>query len=154
LRHPSFQGLRPDKKAAEVVRERPVDNACREESRRRRRQPSASRRARATSVSRSPVSAISHPDKPYFPEANITKGDVAQYYADVAPYLLPHIANRPLSLVRCPDGWQGQCFYQKNADKAVNPAVSAFPCPRAAAARPPTWEQARRRRSRPSCNGA
>jgi len=73
--------------------------------------------------------AISHPDKPYFPEANITKGDLARYYADVAPYLLPHIANRPLSLVRCPDGWQGQCFYQKNADKAVNPAVSRIPVP-------------------------
>ncbi len=129
LRHPSFQGLRPDKKAAEVVRERPVDKPCREETRRRRRQPSASRRARATSVSRSRVSRSRIPDKPYFPEANITKGDLAQYYADVAPYLLPHIANRPLSLVRCPDGWQGQCFYQKNADKAVNPAVSRIPVP-------------------------
>ncbi|MFO1310475.1 MAG: non-homologous end-joining DNA ligase [Burkholderiales bacterium] len=73
--------------------------------------------------------AISNPDKLYFPEANITKGDLAQYYVDVAERLLPHIENRPLSLVRCPDGWQGQCFYQKNADPAVNAAVARIDVP-------------------------
>jgi bifunctional non-homologous end joining protein LigD len=67
--------------------------------------------------------ALSSPDKPYFPEAGLTKRDIASYYAHVAPRLLPHIAGRPLSLVRCPEGWSGQCFYQKHADKAVNAAV-------------------------------
>ncbi len=73
--------------------------------------------------------ALSHADKPYFPEAGITKGDLARYYATIAPRLLPHLAGRPLSLVRCPDGWSGQCFYQKNADRSVNAAVKRVEVP-------------------------
>jgi bifunctional non-homologous end joining protein LigD len=127
LRHPSFQGLRPDKKAAEVVRERPADKPA--ATKERAKAPAAKRAPARKSEERMEIAgvAISNPDKLYFPEAGITKADVAQYYADVAPLLLPHIAGRPLSLVRCPDGWQGQCFYQKNADKSVNPAVSRIP---------------------------
>ena len=130
LRHPSFQGLRPDKKAAEVVRERPDDEPAAKKAKKTAAAKHVSAPTRKAEE-RTEVAgvAISHPDKLYFPEAKITKRDVAQYYADVAPLLLPHIANRPLSLVRCPDGWQGQCFYQKNADKAVNAAVSRIPVP-------------------------
>ena len=130
LRHPSFQGLRPDKKAVEVVRERPEDKPAAKKAKKTAAAKHVSAPTRKAEE-RTEVAgvAISHPDKLYFPEAKITKRDVAQYYADVAPLLLPHIANRPLSLVRCPDGWQGQCFYQKNADKAVNAAVSRIPVP-------------------------
>ena len=83
------------------------------------------RRSATTSGGRAQIAgiALSSPDKAYFPEAGLTKRDIAAYYAYVAPRLLPHIAGRPLSLVRCPEGWSGQCFYQKNADKAVNAAV-------------------------------
>jgi bifunctional non-homologous end joining protein LigD len=73
--------------------------------------------------------ALSHPEKVYFPEAAITKRDLAEYYAGVAPHLLPHVAKRPLSLVRCPDGWPRQCFYQKHADPAVNKAVARIEVP-------------------------
>ncbi len=73
--------------------------------------------------------ALSNPAKAYFPESGLTKVDVARYYASIAPRLLPHVAGRPLSLVRCPDGWSGSCFYQKHADKAVNPAVSRVDVP-------------------------
>jgi len=73
--------------------------------------------------------AISNPDKPYFPEADLSKIDIARYYAAMAPRMLPFIAKRPLSLVRCPDGWNGQCFYQKNADKAVHPSVTRVAVP-------------------------
>jgi bifunctional non-homologous end joining protein LigD len=132
LRHPSFQGLRPDKKASEVVRERPADTPAAAKKVAKApaaKSPAAKRAPARKSEERTEIAGvvISNPDKLYFPEANVTKGDLAQYYADVAPLLLPHIADRPLSLVRCPDGWQGQCFYQKNADKAVNPAVSRIP---------------------------
>ena len=72
---------------------------------------------------------LSNPDKLYFPEAQITKRDIAEYYEFVSPWLLPHIAKRPLSLVRCPEGWSGQCFYQKHADRAVNPAVARIDVP-------------------------
>jgi bifunctional non-homologous end joining protein LigD len=73
--------------------------------------------------------AISHPDKLYFPDESITKVEIARYYERIAPLILPHIAGRPLSLVRCPDGWQRQCFYQKHADKSVNVAVDRIEVP-------------------------
>ena len=145
LRHPSFQGLRADKKAtrcrargaaadavASVRREarnrrpRSATNSAKRkpQNRRRPRRPRRPRRA-----PRSPASRISHPDKLYFPEAGITKIDVAQYYERMAPRILPHVENRPLSLVRCPDGWKQQCFYQKHADKSVNAAVDRIEVP-------------------------
>jgi bifunctional non-homologous end joining protein LigD len=73
--------------------------------------------------------AISNPDKLYFPEAGISKLEVAQYFERLAPRIVPYIENRPLSLVRCPDGWSKQCFYQKHADKSVNPAVDRIEVP-------------------------
>lgn len=73
--------------------------------------------------------AISHPDKLYFPEAGITKIDVAQYYERMGSWILPYVKDRPLALVRCPDGWNQQCFYQKHADKSVNAAVDRIEVP-------------------------
>jgi bifunctional non-homologous end joining protein LigD len=73
--------------------------------------------------------ALSNPDKPYFPEAGLTKRDIAEYYEAVSARVLPHVTGRPLSLVRCPDGWSGQCFYQRNADLAVNAAVQRIEVP-------------------------
>ncbi|MEO6927768.1 MAG: non-homologous end-joining DNA ligase [Casimicrobiaceae bacterium] len=72
---------------------------------------------------------LSHPDKLYFDEAGITKRDVAQYFAAVAPHMLPHIAGRPLALLRCPDGWRGECFYQKHAPPSLNAAVGRIEVP-------------------------
>jgi bifunctional non-homologous end joining protein LigD len=59
----------------------------------------------------------------------LTKRDLARYYESVAPWILPHIERRPLSLVRCPDGWSNQCFYQKNADRSVHEAVARVEVP-------------------------
>lgn len=73
--------------------------------------------------------ALSNPDKLYFPEAGITKRDLARYYESIAPWILPHLERRPLSLVRCPDGWTKQCFYQKHADRSVNQAVARVEVP-------------------------
>jgi bifunctional non-homologous end joining protein LigD len=72
---------------------------------------------------------LSHPDKVLFPEDHLSKRDIAQYYAAVGERIVPHLRDRPLSLVRCPDGWQGQCFYQKHADKSVNAAVQRISVP-------------------------
>lgn len=61
---------------------------------------------------------ITHPDRIVFPDTTITKGDVAAYYATVIDWLLPEIAARPLSIIRCPDGAGPGCFFQKHhADK-------------------------------------
>ena len=57
---------------------------------------------------------ISNPDRVVYPDAKYTKSDLAQYYADVAEWMLPHVKDRPLSLLRCPQGQGGQCFYQKH----------------------------------------
>jgi bifunctional non-homologous end joining protein LigD len=73
--------------------------------------------------------ALSHPDKQLFPEAKLAKRDLALYYERVADRILPHLRDRPLSLVRCPDGWNGQCFYQKHADKSVHRAVTRIEVP-------------------------
>ena len=61
---------------------------------------------------------ITHPERVVFPGTSITKGDVAAYYAAVMDWFLPEVARRPLSVIRCPDGAGGSCFFQKHhADK-------------------------------------
>ena len=62
---------------------------------------------------------LSNPDKVFFPEAGITKGEVVDYYERIADHLLPHVAGRPLVLQRFPDGIEGGGFYQKNTPDHV-----------------------------------
>ena len=57
---------------------------------------------------------ISSPDKVLFPADGITKSDLAGYYEAVSEWMLPHVRNRPLSLMRFPDGIEGEGFFQKN----------------------------------------
>lgn len=64
-----------------------------------------------------PVS-LTHLDKVYFPEAHLTKGDVVAYYRQVAPWILPHLRDRPLTLRRFPDGIHGEDFFQKDVPDA------------------------------------
>lgn len=91
VRHASFIGLREDKKAADVRVEKPVAPP-----------------APTSSVK------ISSPERVIFPGDGITKGELADYYAQVSGILLPWLANRPISLVRCPQGRAKQCFFQKH----------------------------------------
>lgn len=92
VRHASFIALRDDKPAAEIVPERA---------------------APPPPAPHSDVK-ITNPDRVIFPDSKITKGDLADYYAAVAPILLPWLAHRPISLVRCPQGRSKQCFFQKH----------------------------------------
>lgn len=92
VRHASFLGLREDKAAAEVVAESPAPLP----------EPAASR------------IKISSRERVIFPEAGLTKGQLAEYYAAVAPIALRWMGNRPISLVRCPQGRAKQCFFQKH----------------------------------------
>jgi bifunctional non-homologous end joining protein LigD len=62
---------------------------------------------------------VSHPDKVLYPEQGITKRDLADYYVAVAPFMLPHVVRRPITLVRCPAGRQKKCFYQRHAGSGV-----------------------------------
>lgn len=68
--------------------------------------------------------AISHPDRPVFPDAGLTKLDVARYYETVAARMIPHLERRPLTVIRCPGGIKDDCFYQKHATPSVPRAVA------------------------------
>lgn len=134
LRHASFQGLREDKPAQDVVQDEPipVDAAVRKSRTVRARShstPKAGRRTSASSrkgatSSKEPQSdtqaetfsgvRLTHPDKLLYTDDQITKLDVARYYHDVAEWILPYLKHRPLVLVRCPDGQGKECFYQKH----------------------------------------
>ncbi len=138
LRHPSFQGLREDKKAEDVVREEPVSNKRNGGAAPPRGKRVATRAAHGKSAAAAEAAAdeiagvkLSHPEKELFPEAKLTKRDLARYYEKISDWMLPHLRDRPLALVRCPDGWHQQCFYQKHADRSIHPAVTRVEVPEA-----------------------
>ncbi|BCM21090.1 DNA ligase D [Mesorhizobium sp. J8] len=95
LRHPSYLGLRDDKKPEAVVLE------------------TEHRTATLPPPATSAV-AISNRGRVIYPESNITKGELADHYSDVAAIMLPWAASRPISLVRCPQGRAKKCFFQKH----------------------------------------
>ena len=67
---------------------------------------------------------LTSPDKVLYPEQGITKRDLAEYYIAVADWILPHVARRPITLVRCPTGRQKKCFYQRHAGSGVPSELS------------------------------
>lgn len=105
LRQPSFKGLRSDKKPTDAVRERSFEAA-----------PEPYTTSRASTVA---GVSISNPDKTLYPGDTISKRDLALYYEYVAPWMLPYVAGRPLTLLRCPNGIEEQCFFQKHAVETV-----------------------------------
>lgn len=103
LRHASFRGLRDDKAAKEVILEKSAMPA--------RPEKAAPEEADVK---------LTHPDRVYWPKEGITKQGLADYYAEVWPRIEPFIINRPLALLRCPTGIDGQHFFQKHAWKGLN----------------------------------
>jgi bifunctional non-homologous end joining protein LigD len=120
LRHPSFEALRDDK-APEVVVYPPngPDPAATAGKAQRSGKPAmpepspSARSARDGSMMFEGV-RLTNPDRAFYPEDGISKLQLAQYYAAIADWALPHLAGRVLSMVRCPDGIAGQHFYQKH----------------------------------------
>ena len=113
VRQASFQGLREDKPAKDVVRELKAVAAL--------ARPAVKRSSAI--VPRTPDKAgnvsLTHPDRIYWREANITKRDLADYYIRVWKWMKPHVVGRPLALVRCPKGAEGQCFFQKHVHAGI-----------------------------------
>ena len=72
---------------------------------------------------------LSNLDKPFWPEEGITKGDLLAFYRDVAPVLVPHLRNRPFTMKRYPDGWQGKHFFQKDAPSHMPDWIPRAPFP-------------------------
>ena len=129
IRQGSYKGLRKDKPAKQVVAETPVDppdqptgkrshgsTAAKEEV--AMPKPSAVITVDSTKHDKAiEVEGVrlTHPDKVVFPGNGITKRQLAAYYLLVKDRILPQVVDRPLSLVRCPDGAEGDCFFQKHA---------------------------------------
>ena len=128
LRQASFKGLREDKPAKDVVRETPAAAAAmpQRQAVRRSAAPKAAKATPKTAVAPSKPARggrpsgevagvrLTHPDRVYWADAGVTKEDLAAYYAGVWDVMAPHVVNRPLAIVRCPDGTAGECFFQKH----------------------------------------
>lgn len=71
--------------------------------------------------------AITHPDRVIFPETGEIKGDFVGYHQMISPWMLPFTANRPVSLVRCPQGRASKCFFQKHDSGSFGPDVHHVP---------------------------
>jgi bifunctional non-homologous end joining protein LigD len=69
---------------------------------------------------------LTHPERTLFEDAGLTKEALADYFLAVAEWMLPHVAGRPLSLVRCPDGAGAKCFFQKHASPGFPKAIHAI----------------------------
>ncbi|MDH2325924.1 DNA ligase D [Cereibacter sp. SYSU M97828] len=95
LRHAAFRGLREDKPAPEIARERPAARSF----------------------------ALSNPDRVYWPDVGVTKAGLADYYADIWPRIAPFVTGRPLALLRSPNGVGGKSFFQKHAWKGMSDKV-------------------------------
>ncbi|HET6943453.1 MAG TPA: DNA ligase D, partial [Sphingomicrobium sp.] len=124
LRHPSFISLREDKSASEVVREvpKPLDEAG------MKAKPKPASRAKAKTRNALDFGIeISSPERVIYPELGLTKKDLADYYATIAPLIMVDCADRPMTLIRCPGGRTGECFFQKHDKGTFGPHVKQIP---------------------------
>lgn len=108
LRHASFRGLREDKAAKDVVRESEMETTTPEPKR---------------------IVNLTHPDRVYWPDAGVTKAGLADYFIEVWPRMAPFVVNRPLALLRCPEGVGGSCFFQKHAWRGMRKDILTAPDP-------------------------
>lgn len=105
LRAPVFQGLREDKEPREIRREE-------------------SKKMKKKSTTELKITSL---EKILYPKEKLTKGQVFEYYQKVSRLMLPHLRDRPLSLVRCPQGVGGKCFFQKHLYGKVSESLRTFP---------------------------
>ncbi|HEY6426612.1 MAG TPA: DNA ligase D [Acidimicrobiales bacterium] len=123
LRHPRWTRLRTDKVPAEVSRETEEDDPGREDAAVRDSETGASPKGRRAAASASRPTRVrvadreipvTNLDKVLFPETGFAKGQLIDYYARIAPAMLPHVTGRPLTMKRYPDGVEGKFFFEKH----------------------------------------
>ena len=141
LRQAAFQGLREDKAAKSVIKEGPEKStlvrtgssgAPKIPIRRRARtagNPTKKDEAAVEGPTTVAGVTVSHPDRVLFPDQGFTKLALARYYERVSTWLLPHLQDRPLTLVRCPEGHNKDCFYQKHANDTVPDTIGRVKIP-------------------------
>jgi bifunctional non-homologous end joining protein LigD len=150
LRHPTFQGLREDKSPEEIVRENPQTPPPEAHTATAKAPARKAAAKKKTAMKKGPKPVLhpapeevaipsqgrskkqeveiagvrfSNPGKVLYPEQGVTKEELGIYYARISEWILPHLANRPLTLVRCPEGRAKQCFYQKHVNERFPPSV-------------------------------
>ena len=144
VRHASYQGLREDKDAKSVGREKAKAPPETDEPA-QKAAPAKARTSKEASASAAPAvkatrpaSAkagtaevegvrITHPERVIDVSTGHTKLDLARYYASIAEFMLPHLKSRPVSLVRAPEGVAGELFFQKHADVRTMPGMKDLP---------------------------
>ena len=127
MRHPSFEGMRIDKKAKDVTRDKPVHTeavpALKKKSTVKILKPQGKRERKTllnpteetqTRMVNGHELKFSNLSKVYWPGEGLTKRDLLNYYYQVAPYILPYLKDRPMTLLRHPNGINGKWFYQKD----------------------------------------
>ncbi|HJW76638.1 MAG TPA: DNA ligase D, partial [Thermoleophilia bacterium] len=170
FRHPSFEGLRLDKPAAEVVAERAVQDEHSLAQTHNWKQPPAAGQPSPAAPTPEPNAAagargldpsadspqpaqdappagpvqtrklkkgerykvvggvaITNPERVMYPDIGLTKLEVARYYADVGELMLPYVSGRPLTVVRCPGGYDEECFFQKHGARSLPETVVRVP---------------------------
>jgi len=117
LRQAVFHGLRTDKPATVITREHAMSA--------RQLVSDLAAKSRSTKPDAPALKGLrlTHPDRVIDPSTGITKRELAEYYAKVAAHMLPHLKQRPVSLVRGPDGIGGETFFQKHGDKLKIPGI-------------------------------
>jgi bifunctional non-homologous end joining protein LigD len=127
LRQSAFKGLREDKPAEEVQLEMPRETTDGTSGKPGKtlapnREPGSPVRAKGGTMEFAGVK-LTHPERILWEGQGLTKLSLAEYYAEVAGLILPHIVSRPLALVRCPNGSAGECFFQKHSFAGLTDAV-------------------------------
>ncbi len=118
MRHPSYLGLRDDKPAADVHREVPMHVE------KQRAKPGIEEHEPGAEAMRAVANMrLTHPDRVVEPASGLTKVELARYFAEVAPWMMPWVGDRPLSLLRCPDGAGAKCFFQKHRAPGMPPSI-------------------------------
>lgn len=142
VRQASFIGLRSDKPGREIVREQPLSHSELAQAEREAEQANATSKPKDLAQAARPESphmsheearvagiAISHATRVLFTGSGWTKLDLARYYESIADWMLPHLRNRPLSLVRCPKGSDENCFFQKHVNETISSDIERIEVP-------------------------
>ena len=138
VRQASFQGLREDKPANQVCKDDPAPKPriARKNSGSKQASHSVAspRAAKEASTKSGPMALhapvrLTHPDKTIDAESKLTKQQLADYYWAIAPHMLPQIAGRPISLVRCPQGSTKPCFFQKHTGPTLPQGIETVNVP-------------------------
>ncbi|VVO12693.1 Multifunctional non-homologous end joining protein LigD [Pseudomonas fluorescens] len=130
VRHAVFHGLRDDKPAQDITEERATAVKTASAKKPAAKPSAASRKKAEPAPSQVGLDEgkvrITHPDRVIDASSGTTKVQLAQYYASVAEWILPQLKDRPVALVRAPDGIAGELFFQKNAERLAIPGITTL----------------------------